>query len=84
MLKDILEMFKNNENSVNNNEDSQNKKIVINEHRCPENHACPSVKVCPVNALSQRGHKAPDVDMDTCIKCGKCVRFCPMRAIALE
>jgi NAD-dependent dihydropyrimidine dehydrogenase PreA subunit len=24
------------------------------------------------------------VDADKCILCGKCVKFCPMRAIALQ
>ena len=63
--------------------DLKNKKIEVNTHRCPQNHACPSIKVCPVGALSQKGYDAPVVDMDKCIKCGKCVKFCPMRAISL-
>lgn len=58
--------------------------LTVRKARCPQNHACPSVRVCPVGALSQRGFDAPAVDMDKCIKCGKCVRFCPMRALALE
>ncbi|MEA4813775.1 MAG: 4Fe-4S binding protein [Oscillospiraceae bacterium] len=60
------------------------KKLVVNKHRCPQNHPCPSVRVCPVGALSQSGFSAPVVDQDKCISCGKCVRFCPMRALNLE
>jgi len=60
------------------------KVLTVNKARCPQNHKCPSIRVCPVGALSQDGYKAPVVDMDKCIKCGKCVRFCPMRALSLN
>ena len=58
--------------------------LVVKVNRCPQNHPCPSVRVCPVDALSQKGYAAPVVDMSKCIKCGKCVRFCPTRALVLE
>lgn len=58
--------------------------LAVKKSRCPQNHSCPSVRVCPVGALSQKGSAAPEVDMEKCIKCGKCVRFCPMRALVLE
>jgi len=58
--------------------------LVVNKKRCPQNHACPAVRVCPVGALTQNGYKAPTVNADKCIKCGKCVRFCPMRALSLS
>jgi Fe-S-cluster-containing hydrogenase component 2 len=58
--------------------------LVVNHRRCPQNHPCPSVRVCPVNALSQQRYEAPAVDQDKCIECGKCVKFCPMGALALE
>lgn len=57
--------------------------IRINRNRCPENHPCPSVRVCPVDALTQIRYSAPAADMGKCIKCGKCVRYCPMGAISL-
>lgn len=60
------------------------KKLMVNIARCPQNHPCPSVKVCPVGALAQRGFKAPTADQGKCIKCGKCVKYCPMRALTLE
>ena len=58
--------------------------LVVKVSRCPQNHPCPSVRVCPVDALKQVGYAAPTVDMSKCIKCGKCVKFCPMRALVLE
>ena len=61
-----------------------NAKLVVKVDRCPQNHPCPSVRVCPVNALSQKGFQAPEVDQEKCIQCGKCVRFCPKRALVLE
>lgn len=63
---------------------SASKKLVVNQNRCPQNHPCPSVKVCPVGALSQSGFDAPVADQDKCIRCGKCVKFCPMKALTLE
>lgn len=65
-------------------EDISLKKLTVNKHRCPQNHSCPSVKVCPVGALSQNGFDAPAIDLHKCIKCGKCVRFCPMKALIFE
>ncbi|MCK9191135.1 MAG: 4Fe-4S binding protein [Sphaerochaetaceae bacterium] len=57
--------------------------LSINSSACPQSHACPAVQVCPANALSQRGKKAPRVDLNKCVKCGKCVRYCSYRAIKL-
>ncbi|MEA5137289.1 MAG: 4Fe-4S binding protein [Candidatus Fimivivens sp.] len=62
----------------------QNAKLVVKVSRCPQNHACPSVKVCPVGALIQHKFEAPTVDENKCIKCGKCVKFCPMKALQFE
>jgi Fe-S-cluster-containing hydrogenase component 2 len=84
MSANFLGLFRNSEIRENSTKDLKDKELIINSNRCPQNHACPSVKVCPVNALSQKGHNAPTVDMEACIKCGKCVKFCPMRAIALK
>ncbi|HOE09619.1 MAG TPA: 4Fe-4S binding protein [Treponemataceae bacterium] len=54
----------------------------INERRCPANHPCPAVRVCPVNAITQKGFALPSINNDVCINCGKCIKFCPMRAIS--
>ena len=60
------------------------KKLKVIKERCPQNHKCPSVKICPVNALRQEEFNAPTVDHDKCIRCGKCVEFCPKKALVLE
>ena len=60
-----------------------NKTLTVINERCPQNHKCPSIDVCPVGALSQKGYNAPDVDLDACIRCGKCTDFCPMNALVL-
>lgn len=62
----------------------EDKKLAVLKHRCPQNHSCPSVKICPVGALKQEGFNAPAVDQEKCIKCGKCVKFCPKMALILE
>jgi len=72
--------FLRNEKKDNTNSNT----LVVKKERCPQNHPCPSVRVCPVDALTQKGHNAPEVDMDKCIKCGKCVKFCPMKALVLQ
>lgn len=64
--------------------DNSDKLLTVDKKRCPQNHPCPSIRVCPVGALKQSGFSAPVVDQEKCIHCGKCVKFCPMRAIALQ
>ncbi|MGE5626598.1 MAG: 4Fe-4S binding protein [Solirubrobacterales bacterium] len=59
------------------------KKLVVINDKCPQNHPCPSVGVCPVNALNQNDFDAPTVDNNVCIKCGKCVDFCPKGALQI-
>ena len=55
--------------------------IAISKHRCPRNHICPAVSVCPVDAITQDGYGLPIVDMEKCVKCKRCISFCPMGAI---
>jgi ferredoxin len=62
---------------------AMDKQLVVIKSRCPQNHPCPSVRVCPTGALTQKGFGAPEVDMDKCIKCGKCERYCPKGALVL-
>ena len=78
-------MFSNPTHSTHQkNNYSANTTLIVNKARCPQNHRCPSVSVCPVNALTQKGFAAPEVDMEACIRCGKCVNFCPMNALVLK
>lgn len=58
--------------------------MTVVKARCPQNHPCPAIRVCPVDAISQKGYDAPKIDQAKCIKCGKCVKFCPMRALVLQ
>ncbi|MDD3927824.1 MAG: 4Fe-4S binding protein [bacterium] len=58
--------------------------VTINKNLCPQNHPCPAVRICPVEALSQQGFNAPDIDADKCLDCGKCTKLCPMGALQNE
>ena len=55
--------------------------LTIDKNRCPQNHACPAIKVCPIGAIKQNRYDIPTIDQEQCIKCEKCVAFCPMQAI---
>ena len=65
-------------------QDLSGKTLTVSLARCPQNHPCPAIRVCPTSALSQRGYGLPQVDMEKCIRCGKCVRYCPMGALELR
>lgn len=54
---------------------------VVIKHKCPQDHPCPCVRICPVDAVSQEGYAAPEINKDNCVECGACVNFCPYRAI---
>ena len=60
-----------------------NKRLKVVLENCPQNHKCPAVKSCPVGALSQKDFKAPVVDYDKCISCGKCSNLCKNKALIL-
>ncbi len=56
-------------------------KITVNPQKCPQNHHCPSIAVCPKGAISQRDNDSlPEIDVEKCIVCGKCMKFCPKGA----
>lgn len=54
--------------------------ITVKTARCPQNHVCPMLRACPADAIVQVGMKAPTIDQEKCIACGKCLRGCPMGA----
>jgi ferredoxin len=54
---------------------------VVMPHRCPQDHPCPCVQLCPIEAVSQKGYAAPQIDKDRCIECGACIGYCPYQAI---
>lgn len=56
--------------------------IKIDPKKCPQNHKCPMIKMCPVDAISQEGNGLPIIDENKCIECGKCIKFCGMRAVS--
>lgn len=57
----------------------------IDPHRCDRSPACPAARVCPVGAITPPGPgRSSVVDPAKCIGCGKCLRFCPGRAITLN
>ena len=56
----------------------------INPFACPQNHHCPIIQVCPVGAILQNGYGLPLIDETKCTECGKCVKYCPMRAVENE
>ena len=55
--------------------------MTVDPGRCPQNHKCPAVAVCPVGAIMQKGIGLPEIAEDVCIDCGKCISFCPRKAI---
>ena len=63
---------------------NQAKVLVVIKENCPQNHKCPAVKVCPVGALSQMHFEAPTIDYGKCVSCGKCVTFCPKKALSFK
>ncbi|MFA6088914.1 MAG: 4Fe-4S binding protein [Candidatus Woesearchaeota archaeon] len=49
--------------------------------KCPQDHRCPLLNVCPIGAISQKQVGLPVIDKKVCIKCGKCVNYCPKGAV---
>lgn len=81
-VKDKLNKLRN--NSVQFLEKSlkgkQIKSVLPKENMCTGCTACASS--CPVNAIDMiednKGFKYPKINMDKCIKCGKCQKVCPV------
>jgi Fe-S-cluster-containing hydrogenase component 2 len=55
--------------------------LTVNATKCPQNHYCPMIRVCPIGAISQDKFGLPIIDEELCTECGKCTKYCPMRAV---
>lgn len=58
--------------------------IRVNKDICTQDHSCLAVKICPVYALKQTGFDAPTVLEERCVKCGRCVYYCPTGALEFD
>ena len=55
--------------------------LTISSLACPQNHRCPIIQICPAGAITQNGNGLPVIDESKCTECGKCTKYCPMRAV---
>ena len=59
----------------------------IDANKCTKEESCPAGQSCPIGAITRdREGEAwgpSRVDNRRCLGCGKCVRFCPAKAITV-
>jgi len=65
------------------------KKAVLNKNQCDHSPFCPAKKACYMGAITQEKKwffkaEIPEIDYDKCEGCGRCVDFCPRRAIKMK
>ena len=57
------------------------KKLYEQEYECCGCEAC--CNACPVSAIEMKENKTgelfPEVDLNKCIQCGKCLKVCPLK-----
>lgn len=58
--------------------------VIVIDEMCVQGCHCPSLTVCPVNAITREGQNPPEIDLDICIRCGKCIKFCAHCAIQFD
>jgi len=68
---------------------AKKKKAVINEKLCDHSPFCAAKRVCGLGAITQKTKwlfkaDVPLIDRDKCVGCGKCVDYCPHRAIKMK
>ena len=66
-----------------------NKKAVLNKSQCDHSPLCPAKRVCGLGAITQKTKwliiaDYPEINQDKCVGCGRCVDFCPHRAIKMK
>ena len=50
-------------------------------HHCED---APCAQVCPVNAITGEIKKTHLIDDEICVRCGQCIKACPVSAISVE
>lgn len=59
----------------------------INANKCTKENQCTAELSCPIGAISRtkkgEQYEASVIDAKRCLGCGKCMRFCPSKAITV-
>ena len=68
---------------------AKKKKAVINKKLCDHSPFCPAKRACVIGAITQQKSwffkaEVPEIDQGKCVGCGRCVDFCPHRAIKMK
>ena len=59
--------------------------IKVHKEKCPANHECAVKNLCPGKAITQKEHKAPELDSSKCDdECNLCVENCPNEVFEKE
>jgi len=56
---------------------------IIDGAICDRSPFCPVKRICPVNAVNANMYGVPEVNPSDCIGCGKCLSYCPMKAVTM-
>lgn len=58
-------------------------RAVIDPQRCDSSPGCPAKRVCPAQAIEREEDGDPYFVNSYCQGCGKCVVYCPQKAIKM-
>ncbi|PKM82670.1 MAG: 4Fe-4S ferredoxin [Firmicutes bacterium HGW-Firmicutes-14] len=59
------------------------KRAVIDTKKCDKSPGCPARRICPADAIEREESNEPYFVNAYCQGCGKCINFCPRRAISM-
>lgn len=59
------------------------KRAVIDPNKCDKSANCPVKRICPANAVEREEIDDPYYINSFCQGCGKCVDYCPRKAVAM-